>query len=148
MKNIRITICLVLLFMMSLLVSCGSATERTVLEMELDENYGSADPFVNEALFCVSDDIDTLELNISFQMEGESGILEIADNETEEVFWSGTWKEDTEPATFTVTLENATKEREYVIKFTGTKIKYAKIILSAESDLVQERDRPRKSNRS
>ena len=128
---------------------CGnvkSDNKNSIFEMELDRYYDDTDPFVNERLFCVSEDISTLKAKISFQMDGKSGIVEIRDNETDELIWANTWKENIENDTFTISLNNILKEDEYVIRFIGTEINYAKIKVVFESDLVQERERPRKSN--
>ncbi len=123
-----------------------SDNKNSIFEMELDKSYDDTDPFVNERLFCVSEDISTLKAKISFQMDGKSGIVEIRDNETDELIWANTWNENIENDTFTISLNNILKENEYVVRFVGTEINYAKIKVVFESDLVQERERPRKSN--
>ena len=128
---------------------CGnveSDNKNSIFEMELDRYYDDTDPFVNERLFCVSEDISTLKAKISFQMDGKSGLVEIRDNETDELIWANTWNGNIENDTFTILLNNILGENEYVIKFVGTEINYAKIKVAFESDLVQERERPRKSN--
>lgn len=127
---------------------CGnveSDNKNSIFEMELDRCYDNTDPFVNERLFCVSEDISTLKAKISFQMDGKSGIVEIRDNETDELICANTWKDNIENDTFTISLNNILKENEYVIRFVGTEINYAKIRVVFESDLVQERECPRKS---
>ena len=123
-----------------------SDNKNSIFEMELDRYYDDTDPFINERLFCVSEDISTLKAKISFQMDGKSGIVEIRDNETDELIWANTWNESIENDTFTISLNDILKENEYVIRFVGSKINYAKIEVAFESDLVQERVRPRKSN--
>lgn len=123
-----------------------SDNKNSIFEMELDSYYDDTDPFINERLFCVSEDISTLKAKISFQMDGKSGIVEIRDNETDELVWANTWDGNIENDTFTISLNNILKENEYVIRFVGTEINYAKIEVVFESDLVQERERPRKSN--
>lgn len=143
MKSNRITAYIILILILSLLSSCSNASTRVIIEMELTQNYDSSDPFINERLFFVSDDVDVLNLDVSFQMEGGSGILEIADNETKEVIWSDTWKGDVDHTTFTISLENLEKEKEYVVRFTGTEINYTKIIILSESSFVKERERPK-----
>ncbi len=128
---------------------CGnveSDNKNSIFEMELDRYYNDTDPFVNERLFCVSEDISTLKAKISFQMDGKSGLVEIRDNETDELIWANTWNENIENDTFTISLNNILKENEYVIRFVGTEINYAKIEVIFESGLVRERERPRKSN--
>ena len=128
---------------------CGnveSDNKNSIFEMELDRYYDDTDPFVNERLFCVSEDISTLKAKISFQMDGKSGLVEIRDNETDELIWANTWNENIENDTFTISLNNILKENEYVIRFVGTEINYAKIEVIFESGLVRERERPRKSN--
>lgn len=113
---------------------------KTEIELELTENYDTNDPFVHEKLFYVSDDSETLDLDMSFQMEGESGEVEIANNKTGEVFWSDVWEGKVEPTVFTATLHNLKKECEYVIRFTGMKIKYARVLVTSESPLFRERE--------
>lgn len=127
--------------------SRNSHTSGTEIEMELTQNYSPTDPFVHAKLFYVPKSVDTLKLNVSFQMEGESGTLEIADNETEEVLWSETWNENTEITKFEVSLNEIDKGKEYVVRFTGTKIEYAKIVVASEDKLIRERVRPRKSKK-
>lgn len=121
-----------------------SITENaeTVIELELTEDYDDTDPFVNGKLFYASADIDVLEAAASFQMDGESGILEIKDNKTNQVLWSKTWNESIDNDTFTISLINIKKEKEYVICFTGTKINDAEIRVTFDNNLVQERERP------
>ena len=146
MKRIRVAICFLLFFAVCLFTSCGG-TKGTVIEMELTENYSDSDPFVHAKLFYVTDDVDSLQLDISLQIEGENGFLEIADRETDEVLWSDSWKGQVAPTTFAVTLDMLSKEKEYVVRFTGTHIKYAKIMVASDNSLVKERERPLKPNR-
>ncbi|MCJ7855667.1 DUF4624 domain-containing lipoprotein [Lachnospiraceae bacterium NSJ-143] len=119
-------------------------TEKTALEMEMDANYSDSDPFENGLLFCVSDDMETLDAEVYFQMDGESGIVEIKDRNADEILWSKIWDENVSDDTFTITLENLQKEKDYVVRFTGTKINYAVVKVSFDSDLVQEKTRPSK----
>ena len=143
----KITACFILILIVVALTSCDSSTAKTIIKMELTESYDTSDPFVNEKLIYVSTDIDTLDLDIAFQMKGESGILEIADNDTEQVFWSEEWNGDVDKTNFTISLDNLEKEKEYVIRFIGTKIDYAKIEVTSENKLVKEREKPLKPSR-
>ncbi|AVD35063.1 DUF4624 family lipoprotein [Clostridioides difficile] len=117
---------------------------QTTIEMELDKNYDTSDSFVNARLFCVSNDIDVLETEISFQMDGDSGIVEIKDNKTDETLWSNTWHGRVDNDTFTISLANIQKEKEYAIWFTGIKINHAIVKVSFESNLVKEKEIPSK----
>lgn len=119
-------------------------TEITVLEMEMDANYSNSDPFENGRLFCVSEDTEALDTEVYFQMDGERGIVEIKDRNADEVLWSNTWVENASGDTVTVSLNNLQKEKEYVVRFTGTKIKHAVVKVTFESGLVQEKSRPSK----
>ena len=76
--------------------------------------------------------------------DGESGIVEIKDRNAGEVLWSNTWNENASGKTVTVSLNNLQKEKEYVVRFTGTKIKHAVVKVTFESGLVQEKSRPSK----
>lgn len=118
----------------------------TVIEMVLTEDYDDTDPFVDERLFCVSADMNVLTAMASFKMDGESGLLEVKDNETKEVLWNQTWKESIDGDTVLISLDDVKKEKEYVICFTGTKINQAIIKVTFDSESVQERDKPRKSD--
>lgn len=130
-----------------LLMGCSEMGAKSILEMEMTANYDTSDPFVNEKLIYVSEDVDVLELGASFQMKGESGLLEIADNETKEVVWSKRWDESVELNNYLIALDSLEKDKEYVIRFTGTKIQYAKLVITSESKLVKERERPQKPNK-
>lgn len=125
-------------------VSDTEEAQKTVLEMEMNENYSDSDPFENGRLFCVSEDIETLDVEVYFQMDGESGIVEIKDRNADEVLWSNTWDENISGDTVTVSLNNLQKEKEYVVRFTGTKINHAVVKVAFESELVQEKSRPSK----
>ena len=115
---------------------------KVTIEMNLDENYYDTNPFINERLFCVSEDLDTLTAEVTFEMDGESGILEVKNNKTNEVLWSNSWEENVKPETFTISLKDLKKDDEYVVCFTGTKINQATIEITFESELVQEREKP------
>ncbi len=143
----RITVCIAVVLAAALLASCGSAAAKTTIEMELTKNYDTSDPFVNAKLIYVSADMDSLDLDASFQMRGESGTLEIVDRETGDVIWTDAWDGTVGETKFTITLANLEKEKEYVIRFTGTKIDYAKIVITSESSLVKERERPQRPNK-
>lgn len=123
-------------------ISDSAATQKTVLEMEMDSNYSDSDPFENARLFCVSEDIEALDADVNFQMEGESGIVKIKDRNTDEVLWGNTWDESAGSDTVSVALNHLQKEKEYVVQFTGTKINYALVKVTFESELVQEKARP------
>lgn len=76
--------------------------------------------------------------------DGESGIVEIKDRNAGEVLWSNTWNEKASGKTVTVSLNNLQKEKEYDVRFTGTKINHAVVKVTFESELVQEKSRPSK----
>lgn len=147
MKNYLISNCFILVLMMTLLTSCGNETANTVIEMELTQNHDTAEPLKHEKRFCVSENIDNLSLEVAFEMKGESGLLEIADVETGKVFWSDAWEGEIGKTSFSILLKSLEKEREYVIRFTGTKITHTKIVIASESKLVKECEQPAKPNR-
>lgn len=130
-----------------LLSGCTGVTSPTFMQMELTKNYDTSDPFVNAKLFVADQNIDVLELDISFLMEGKTGLLEIIDNETKQVIWSDTWEEDVDNIKFPVSLDSIEKGKEYVVRFTGTKINYAKIDITSDNNLIKEREKPLKPNR-
>ncbi|MBO1722708.1 DUF4624 family lipoprotein [Extibacter sp. GGCC_0201] len=119
-------------------------SKKTVLEMDMDADYSNTDPFENGLLFCVSEDMDSLDAEIFFQMDGESGIVEIKDRNADEILWSQKCDENVSDNTFTITLKNLQKVKEYAVQFTGTKINDAVVKVSFDSDLVQEKERPSK----
>lgn len=135
-------ILLLLLCTLLLLSGCTEITSPTLIQMELTSDYDTSDPFINEKLFCVDENLDILELDISLQMKGGSGILEIADNKTKQVIWSDTRDGDVDKTKFAVSLDAIEKEKEYVIRFTGIKIKYAKVVITSKDNLVKEREKP------
>lgn len=119
-----------------------SSQAAASIQMELDAHYDDADPFVNEKLFCVSEDLDTLTAKGTLDLEGGTGLLEIKNNKTNEVLWSRTWETDAPEETFSIALENLKKDEEYVVCFTGTGITHAAIQVTFDSDVVQEREKP------
>ncbi len=119
-----------------------SDKDSTIIEMELDQNYDEADPFISEKLFCVLDDLDNLTAEGTFEMDGEKGILEVKNNKTNEVLWSKTWEQNVTSENFSVSLADLKKDDEYVVCFTGTKISQAKIKITFDNSLVEERERP------
>jgi len=122
--------------------STASMLPNFEIEMEMTENYDDTQPFINERLFYATDNIDTLEFNFVFQMRGESGLLEIADNSTNEVLWSKSWDGTVTNTAFAAQLKDLQKDKEYVIRFTGTNIKYVNIVAASESSFIKERTRP------
>ncbi len=119
-----------------------SDKDSTIIEMELDQNYDEADPFISEKLFCILDDLDNLTAEGTFEMDGEKGILEVKNNKTNEVLWSKTWEQNVKSENFSVSLADLKKDDEYVVCFTGTKINQAKIKITFDNSLVEERERP------
>ena len=86
-------------------ISDTEETYKTVLEMEMNANYSSSDPFENGRLFCVSKDIEILDAEVYFQMDGESSIVEIKDRNADEVLWSNTRNENVSGDTVTFDSE-------------------------------------------
>ena len=119
-------------------------TEKTVLEMEMVENYSDLEPIRNGLLFCVSEDVETLNADVFYQMNGESGVVEIKDRNADDILWSNTWNENVNINVFTISLNNLQKGKEYVVQFTGTNINHAVVKVTFDSDLVQEKERPSK----
>lgn len=142
-----VVLCALVISMIAL-TSCTSAVANTntingtMLELSLNENYDDTDPFINEKLFCVSEDLDNLTAKCQLEMDGETGILEVKNNKTNEVLWSDTWEGTVKSTTFSISLDNMKKDSEYVVCFTGTGIKNATIEVTFDSDKVQERERP------
>lgn len=94
---------LIMLISMAGLTACVNANantaktsdgNKTTIEMELNKNYDDKDPFVNEKLFCVSGDLDALSAGGTLKMDGESLIVEVKNNRTNEVLWSNTWEKN------------------------------------------------------
>ncbi|MDC7291826.1 DUF4624 domain-containing lipoprotein [Blautia schinkii] len=147
----KITILAIMLINMLGLTACvntGADTSKTpgeskmTMEMELDKDYDDKDPFVNEKLFCVSEDLDELNADGTLKMDGEAIVLEVKNNKTKEVLWSKTWEGNVKSEPLSISLEKMSKAEEYVVTLTGTKINYAAIEITFDSNLVQERVKP------
>lgn len=147
----KMTILCTILLCITFMTACSSSNadthntsdkDSTIIEMELDQNYDEADPFISEKLFCVLDDLDNLTAEGTFEMDGEKGILEVKNNKTSEVLWSKTWEQNVKSENFSVSLADLKKDDEYVVCFTGTKINQAKIKITFDNSLVEERERP------
>lgn len=115
---------------------------QTTIKLELDKDYDEKDPFVNEKLFCVSEDLDALIAEGTLNLVGERVSLEVKNNKTDEVLSSHTWEENVKSEAFSISLENLKKEDEYVIRLTGIKINDAALEITFDSNIVQERARP------
>lgn len=118
--------------------------DNLVLKMEMDENYSDSDPFENGLLFCVSQDIPTLDAEVYYRMNGERGTVEIKDKDSDEILWSHTWKERVNVNVLTISLRDLQKDKEYVVHFTGNNIKQATVKVTFDSDLVQGKARSSK----
>ncbi len=59
----------------------------------------------------MSNDIDVLDTEISFKMDGDSGIVEIKDNKTDETLWSNIWHGSVDNDTFAISLSNIQKRK-------------------------------------
>lgn len=145
----KIAILFIMFMSMAGLTACVNANASdtsngnlTTIKMELDKDYDDTDPFVNEMLFCVSEDLDTLSAEGTLKMDGENIILEVKNNKTKIVLWSNAWERNDKPEPFTISLEDLKKEDEYVICLTGRKINYAALEITFDSSFVQERAKP------
>ena len=146
----KILVLCIALISMAALASCISSianantADGVKIEMQLNENYDDTEPFINEKLFCVSNDLENVTAKCELEMDGEKGILEIKNNKTNEILWSNTWDGAVELTTFSISLDNLKKDDEYAVCFTGTGIKHTIISISFENDYVQEREKPLK----
>ena len=146
----KILVLCIALISMAALASCISSianantADGVKIEMQLNENYDDTEPFINEKLFCVSNDLENVTAKCELEMDGEKGILEIKNNKTNEILWSNTWDGAVELTTFSISLDNLKKDDEYAACFTGTGIKNTIISISFENDYVQEREKPLK----
>lgn len=144
----RAMVGLVSLLMAVTLIACSTTGSGTVIEMELSQNYDTSDPFVNEKAFFVSDDIDTLQLDATFEMQGETAILEIEDDESDEVVWSDEWNGTVGKTEFVIPLDGLEKDKVYTVRLTGYEIEHAKLVITSEDNLVKERERPQRPDKS
>lgn len=143
----RITIFLAIILLFSFFSACSDNHSPFVIEMELTSNYDDADPFVNEQLFYVSEDVDSVDFEAYLQMKSETCLLEIADNETKEVmieiFWSEGFNASGEDKEY-ITLVDLDKEKEYVIRLTCTEVENVKLVMTSDNSLVKVREQPQK----
>lgn len=124
----------------------GSASReedgKTAIQMEMDENYDVADPFVNARLFRVTEDMDALDAEVAFEMDGKSGTVEIKNHATDAVLWRNTWDGDAAHETLAISLADVQKGEEYAVYFTGTEITHAAVTVTFECGRVEEQVRP------
>ncbi len=95
--------------------------DKLTIKMEFDKDYDDADPFVNEKLFTVSEDMETLIAEGTLNLDGESVILEVKNNKTKEILWSSTWDKEVQSDTFSISLKKVKSDVEYVVCLTGKK---------------------------
>lgn len=144
-KRIVLLFAIILLF--SFFSACSDNHSSFVIEMELTSSYDDADPLVNEQLFYVSDDMDSVDFKAYLQMRSKTCLLEIADNETQElmveVFWRESFNDRGEDRE-NITLFDLDKDKEYVIRLTCTEVENVKLIITSASSLVKLREQPQK----
>ena len=109
----------------------------------MTSDYDTTDPFVNEKLFSISDDVDSINFEVSVHMKCERSLLEIADNETKEIIWDKSWN-DSADEELDISLNNLDKEKEYVIRLTCSKVEHAEAVIAFDSSLVEDVVMPRK----
>ena len=73
MSNKKCVMLLVLLMAALFLTSCSNSSSSTTMKMEFEitENYDDSNPFINEKVIYVSENMDKLILDVSFQMKDE-----------------------------------------------------------------------------
>lgn len=113
-----------------------------VIKLELNKAYDDTDPFVNEKLFIVTEDVDALTAKGTITLDGEHMKVEVKNNKTKDVLWNREYKEKVMAEDFSLSLKNLKAGNEYVVCMTGTRIDHALLELSFDSTLVQERERP------
>ncbi|WP_419025625.1 DUF4624 family lipoprotein [Emergencia sp.] len=143
----KIAVLFIMLVIMAGLTACSNTPDLSdgnelTIKMELDQGYDDTEPFVNEKLFSVSDDMETFIAEGTLRLDGKSVILEVKNNKTKEVLWSSTWDGEVQSDTFSISLNNVKKDDEYVVCLTGRKINYAALEITFDGDFVQERERP------
>ncbi len=138
---------LLIIIPLLIIYGCNAPNQNSILEMSMNKNYDTQDPFIHEKLIYVSEDTDSLKLNVSLQFEGEGCLMEIADNETKEVIWEDSW-ENKANTTFPISLSNIGKDKEYVVRLTGTKVINAKAVITSDNKLVKEREKPLKPDKA
>lgn len=136
----------IMLFSLSACTNSSSQTQF-VMEMEMSEGYDENQPFINEKLFTVSENVESLELSTTFELVGETATLKIFDRETEAIlFEQDTWNTNVDKTNFIITLDNLEKDREYVIQLTCENIEYVKLVITSENSLIKEKEKPTASN--
>ena len=118
------------------------AGAETVLKMELDPGYDESEPFVNELLFTVSRDVDTLRGNALLRLDGGYASVEVGENGSDRVLWSSVWNGNIQDEAFTLSLSGLEQGKEYVLRFTGSGIESASVAVSFDGSLVQILERP------
>lgn len=105
------------------------------VDMDLEKSWGTAGPFINEKLFCVTHDMDKTELDFIIDTSGGIGLLQVVDNDTDETIWQSNITEST---IVSQAIGPLRKNREYALRFTGTVPSRGRITVSSRSDAVKE----------
>lgn len=146
MRHYKILVCLLCLSVLTFFVGCSKA--NTVIKMEIGQNYDYSEPYINEKLFYVQKDIDHLQLFVSINAQAENIILEIANNESGEAIYSEQFTGNLINAKSTIDLYSLLSSEEYVIRLVGTGVSNVKIVITSDSSLVRERERPLKPKKA
>lgn len=138
----RIAVPFALMLVLSFFSAC-SYSPPFAIEMELTSHYDNADPFVNEQLFYVSENIDSVDFEAYLHMKSETCLLEIVDNATQEplveIFWRESFNESGKDKE-TITLVDLDKDKEYAIRLTCTEVEQVSLVITSDSSLVKARE--------
>ena len=127
-----------------LFTGCDSNAVMKNFEMEMDitEDYDDNDPFIDERLFYVTENVDELKIDFEINFDGVEGVLEIADNKHKNIIWETAFNETTNNLKLTAALSSLENDKEYVIRFIGYDIKKVEIVMTSESAVIKEREKP------
>lgn len=95
------------------------------------EPAGSAQPSLDERLFCVTQDLPAVELDFIVESGGATGSLQVADFRTGEFLWE---KGVNGSLVFTQAIGPLKRGREYALRFTGTGSARTRITVSYRGD--------------
>lgn len=117
--------------------ACGLNNAGTYIEFLFSTGIPSNS--IGEKYLYINDDMEKLELNAELKIisgEAEIKIFNLQDNE---IAWSAKYSED---SVFTIELRNMKKDCEYVIKIETVQSIKTELIISSETGLVKDIEKP------
>lgn len=129
-----------LLFLL-IIISPLSACNVNGTKIEFSFNTSSPSNSSNEKTIYIKNDMDKLELNFELKIDSGNAIIQVLNASNNEVLWNNSYQEDSK---FKIELNDIKADSEYLFKIETTQSKKVKLIITSNSKLVRDKEKPGK----